>query len=56
MQFLDLELALITAVLPPAILAARTPRDKSIGKLKGLIIRVTPYGILYTLVNTLGKH
>ena len=38
----DLELVFITAVLPPAMLAARTPRVSRIGKLKGLMIRLTP--------------
>ncbi len=55
-QCADLELALITAVLPPAMLAANTPKDNKNGKLNGLMIRDTPYGILYTLVTVLGKQ
>ena len=52
----DLELDLITTVLPPAMAAATTPKVSRKGKLNGLITNDTPYGILYTLVNMLGKH
>ena len=52
----DLLLALIKAVLPPAIEAANTPIDNKTGKLNGEMIKDTPYGILYTLVKILGKH
>ena len=38
------------------MLAVSTPRVSRMGKLNGLIISVTPYGILYTLVTKLGKH
>ena len=38
----DFELVLMTAVFPPEMLAARTPKLKSRGKLNGLMIRVTP--------------
>ena len=38
----DLELALMTAVFPPAIAAARTPIESRKGKLNGLMIRDTP--------------
>ena len=39
---LDLLLALISAVLPPAIDAANTPIDKRTGKLNGEMIKETP--------------
>ena len=45
-QCCDLELALITAVFPPAMAAIKTPRDNMKGKLKGLMMRDTPYGTL----------
>ena len=35
-------LALIMAVLPPAIAAANTPKDRRTGKLNGAIINETP--------------
>ena len=38
----DLELALITAVFPPAMAAVSTPRESRKGKLYGLMIRDTP--------------
>ena len=38
----DFELAFMTTVLPPERLAATTPRVRSMGKLKGLMTRVTP--------------
>ena len=38
----DFELVFITAVLPPLILAARTPSVRRTGKLNGLMIRDTP--------------
>ena len=38
----DLELVLSTAVLPPEMAAARTPRVSRMGKLKGLMISDTP--------------
>ena len=41
-QLTDLELALITAVFPPAMLAASTPSESVNGKLNGLMIRLTP--------------
>ena len=40
--FLDLEDIFNIAVLPPLIDAAKTPRDKRIGKLNGEMIRDTP--------------
>ena len=55
MQFSDFELALRIAVLPPAMAADKTPSERRKGKLKGLIIKVTPYGILYTFAKRLGK-
>ena len=38
----DLELALMTAVLPPAMAAVSTPRERRKGKLKGLMISAVP--------------
>ena len=38
----DLELVLSTAVLPPEMLAARTPKVSRMGKLKGEMISDTP--------------
>ena len=56
MQAGDFELVLMTAVLPPAIAATSTPNDSVNGKLNGLMISDTPYGILWTFVVTLGKQ
>ena len=41
-QALDLLLALIIEVFPPAIDAAKTPKESRIGKLNGEIIKETP--------------
>ena len=35
-------LALIIAVLPPAMAAAKTPKDNKTGKLNGAMIKETP--------------
>ncbi len=41
-EWTDLELALITAVFPPAIAAVSTPRERRNGKLNGLMISTVP--------------